>query len=469
MKLWQKNLLAVLAVSVMVLAAMCALLIADDNQARFQAECEAVEREFFTAMTSLTNSANLYPDDAWERQQAMIRALQVTQSLGGRGKWLLLQGNAPLFGNRADIPLAHLPPAEKQMQCAFYEGQQGPVFVCTQQEGDFSLYGAWDGNSLFLGGRQRASRMGWMLIGAATALALLLFLLSRKMFRPLRQLEKGARAIASGNYALRIPPSGASDLDALSDSFHEMAAAVQSHITALEKENEQQRRFVANLAHEMKTPMTAMIGYSDLLLQSRVAPEQRQEAYQYISQQARRLNELSQKLMALSRLSQQEELAFSPLSMRSLFEEAAQTARPLMENKGLLFQLPPEDVSFQGEEGLLISLLTNLLTNACKASSPGGRIICQTGRDQKGIFAAVSDEGGGVPDEALSLLTDPFYMVDKSRARKENGAGIGLTLCREIARLHGGEMQFVNLQPGFRAVLRLPTNLQIDDISNTTP
>lgn len=467
MRLWQKNLIAVLAVSVLVLAAMCALLIVDDNRGRLEGEREAARRDFRTALTALENSAALYPQDRAERQRAVIRSLQVTSSLGGRGQWLLTAEGEPVFGQRANIPLDVLPTAGEALFCALYPGWEGPVLVCAQKTSEYTLYGAWEESSLWAGGRSRAARMGIMLAAAAVVLAVLLFLLSQRMFRPLNMLEKSAQAVAAGDYDRRVPPSGVSDLDALGKSFNEMAASVRRHIDALERENQQQRRFVANLAHEMKTPMTAMIGYSDLLLGERVPEAQRREAYQYISQQARRLNELSHKLTALSGLERREELAFLPLSLKRLLEEAVGTVRPLAEKKGVHILPPRGDAPVLGEETLLISLLTNLLTNACKASPADGEILCTAGRKEGGTFAAVTDQGAGVPEESLPLLTEPFYMVDKSRARKENGAGIGLALCKEIARLHGGKMEFENLRPGFRVTLWLPDNLQNDDMPNT--
>lgn len=129
-----------------------------------------------------------------------------------------------------------------------------------------------------------------------------------------------------------------------------------------------------------------------------------------------------------------------------------------------------------GDPDLLLTLTLNLLTNACKASPAGGTVSCAIEKEGASVRLSVSDAGDGVPEASLPLLTEAFYMVDKSRARKENGAGVGLTLCQEIARLHGGSLTFENLHPGFRASVILPAlsadaprNLQNGDISATHP
>lgn len=137
--------------------------------------------------------------------------------------------------------------------------------------------------------------------------------------------------------------------------------------------------------------------------------------------------------------------------MAVLFEEVEKTVECRIQEKHLhLEKKASENLWIWGDEDLLISFLINLLDNGCKASVPGGRIELIGNRE--GLW--VVDEGGGIPPEELSKITEPFYMVDKSRARKEGGAGLGLALCDEIARIHKGKLVMENMSPkGFRAGL----------------
>lgn len=472
MKLWQKNLLATLLLFLVVMALVCALLIHSENQTRYAAEQTAVLREFSSAVSILRTTAALYPGDSAEQRQSVIRAVQVTANLG-RGQWLLIRDGVRMMGS---MPLDYLPASTQEAQSFFYETPQGPVFLCAQQAEGYILYGAWDASVLWQDGRALAWRMGVILLGASMLLAAGIYLLGRKMFGPLGALEKGAKAVAGGDYSLRLAPCRTEDLNALSQSFNRMAQAVETHIGNLEKENQVQRRFVQNLSHEMKTPLTAMLGYSELLLAGRIEEAEKASAYQYIAQQSRRLNELALKLLSLSRLENGEGLAFVPLSVQKITVQAMQAAGPLAEKKGLLLTAPVQDAEVSGDPDLLLTLTLNLLTNACKASPAGGTVSCAIEKEGASVRLSVSDAGDGVPEASLPLLTEAFYMVDKSRARKENGAGVGLTLCREIARLHGGRLTFENLHPGFRASVILPAlsadasrNLQNGDISATHP
>ena len=128
--------------------------------------------------------------------------------------------------------------------------------------------------------------------------------------------------------------------------------------------------------------------------------------------------------------------------MRRLCTEAARISQPAMKAKGLSLAVQAEEGVIQGDGALLQTLLQNLLDNARKATDSGGQVTLTGRKTAEGYQITVADQGRGIPRRELDKITEPFYMVDKSRSRAEGGAGLGLALCKEIAELHRGRLDF---------------------------
>lgn len=276
-------------------------------------------------------------------------------------------------------------------------------------------------------------------------------LVIRKILQPLYQLKKVSDEFVQGNYKERLPVIKKDEIGEISQAFNHMADQVEAHMEELGEENEKQRRLMGSLAHELKTPMTAIQGYAHTLRHLVLPPEKQEKSLAYIEKECKRLSRLSGKMQELTRLWEGEEIERKKISVAVLFEEVEKTVECRIQEKHLhLEKKVSENLWIWGDEDLLISLLINLLDNGCKASNPGGKIKLEG--NQEGLW--VVDEGRGIPPEELSKITEPFYMLDKSRSRKEGGAGLGLALCDEIARIHKGELVMENLSPkGFRAGL----------------
>lgn len=273
----------------------------------------------------------------------------------------------------------------------------------------------------------------------------------QKILKPLYQLKQVSDEFIQGNYKERLPVIKKDEIGEISQAFNHMADQVEKQIEELGEENEKQRRLMGSLAHELKTPMTAIQGYAHTLRHLVLPPEKQEKSLAYIEKECKRLSRLSGKMLELTRLWEGEEIERKKILVAVLFEEVEKTVECRIQEKHLhLEKKASENLWIWGDEDLLISFLINLLDNGCKASDPGGRIELIGNRE--GLW--VVDEGGGIPPEELSKITEPFYMVDKSRARKEGGAGLGLALCDEIARIHKGKLVMENMSPkGFRAGL----------------
>lgn len=275
-------------------------------------------------------------------------------------------------------------------------------------------------------------------------LAALLTYILRRILAPFYLLRDAANVIAEGDYEKRVENPGTDEVGEVSRSFNQMAERISEHIRTLAEMNETQRRLIGSLAHELKTPMTGIQGYAELLQRVRLPPVKQADALHYIEEECIRLSRLSAKMLLLTDLSREDTIEKKPCSLAVLFAQAKEITHYRLKEKNIRLRTKlAQDVSIEGDADLLLSFLTNLIDNACKASPPDSCIrLVGTGA---GIF--VKDEGIGIPPDEISQITEPFYMVNKSRSRKQGGAGLGLSLCLQIARLHGGRLK-IRSTPG---------------------
>lgn len=264
----------------------------------------------------------------------------------------------------------------------------------------------------------------------------LLPLTLRRTLRPLRRLSRVSEEISGGRYALRSRIDTRDEVGELSAAFDHMAETVEQKIHDLEDTAHRRELLLGALTHEMKTPMTAIIGFSDSLLSMPLSEEKRMEAAHEIHEAALRTERLSQKMMQLIAMTDCPVLVRRRLDASELLGQAESMLTEPARNKGVTLRVQADADALLGDGDLLLCLLTNLIDNAIKASPAGSTITVRAGAD----FLSVADEGCGIPADKVALVTEPFYRVDKARSRKMGGAGLGLSLCQMIAQAHGGAL-----------------------------
>lgn len=307
-------------------------------------------------------------------------------------------------------------------------------------QGGLQLATAYDLTDLYRG-RDAALRRFLLLEAAVLAAgAAVTAVFARRMTRPLRTLTTASAEIADGDYARRTGLHTGDEIETLSSSFDKMADAVQEKITALQADVRQREDFMGAFAHELKTPMTSIIGYADMLRTIQASPAEQYEAAGAIYHEGRRLEALSGKLLALLGLGE-ETITLQPTALAALWPRL-QAACP-----GVPLQLPACDAAVQADADLLLDLLCNLVGNAVKASEPGQPVEVRAAEGGDTVTLTVADHGCGIPQSEISRVTEPFYMVDKSRARKQGGSGLGLALCKRIAEVHGSDLH-IESTPG---------------------
>ena len=275
-------------------------------------------------------------------------------------------------------------------------------------------------------------------LGTATILLILVVI----MLRPIETIQKDIKQIARGNYGRRISIKGSPELMAIADSINDMAEAVEANVGDIQGIADSRKQFIDNLAHEMKTPLTSIMGFADILrIQRNIKEKQRVEYSGIILEEAKRLRSLSGKILQLA-TADKVQLDFTEADVEELMREVYTSVLPLIVDHGMKLEVTcVKDTRLTVDREMIKSLLYNLVDNAVKASGEGDEIRLDCSEVKGNIVISVADQGTGMSPEHVKKVTEPFYMVDKSRSRKAGGAGLGLALCVEIAKQHDAKLK----------------------------
>ena len=318
---------------------------------------------------------------------------------------------------------------------------------------------------LFVSPQGRLLLLAWFVenlmppVARAGAVALVLsvllaLLISRSVAAPLRRVASAAQAIACGETGTRAPASGPQELRDLAQTFNSMADQVEAS-------QQSQRDFVANVSHELKTPLTSIQGFSQALLDGTASgPEGTARAARVIHDEADRMRRMADELLILARFDAgQVAIARGPMELGPLLQRCVekQATQAGASEVALALDLP-ESLTVTGDGDRLVQVFTNLLDNAVAHTPPGGTVTVGARRmgDDRGVEVTVTDTGEGIPSGALSRIFERFYQVDKARQRGR-GAGLGLAITKEIVEAHGGTVTAESvLGLGSRFTVRLP-------------
>lgn len=281
--------------------------------------------------------------------------------------------------------------------------------------------------------------------------AVVVLLLSLFLTRQIHSLRRTSRKMSHGVFFTRAKIHSHDEIGELAEDFNTMADTIESKITELSQIADDRKRFIDNLAHEMKTPLTSIIGFSDLLRTAKLEEDTKIEYADTIYKEGRHLKNISSKLMELILLGKTTP-TLQPVNVDAFLQDIYQSMEPICKNAQIHLQyLPPEpDCTLLLDAELMKSVISNLIDNAIKASKPDSKIILSAGDN----YISVQDFGRGIPQDEINKITEPFYMLDKARTRKHGGAGLGLALCAEIAALHHSRLD-IQSQVGVGTQIRL--------------
>ena len=266
--------------------------------------------------------------------------------------------------------------------------------------------------------------------GAAVAVATLL---GSRLARPLGAIGRAARRIAAGDYEARVPREGRTEVAGLADSFNQMAAS-------LEDGERIRREFIANAAHELRTPLTNLKGYLEGLRDGVIPADE--ATFMSLSEEVERLVRLAASLDTLAAVDADATPApLVELDLIAAIRTAVELAGPAIDRVGISLQLElPEQQHVRADPDGLAQVLGNLLQNASRYTPPGGRVAVRAERRPGEVLVSVVNTGPGIPAADLPHVFERFYRVDKSRDRSRGGAGIGLSIVKQLVEAVGGSV-----------------------------
>ena len=306
---------------------------------------------------------------------------------------------------------------------------------------------------------------GLLALGVSVVLAAVV---TRSVARPLQHVARAANRIAADDYDQSVPLEGPSEVQEMAGNFNVMAQKMRDS-------QQIQRDFLANISHELKTPLTSIQGFAQAIKDGAAGDtESIRKSGSIIYDEAMRMGRMVSELLDLARIEsgqivmRSESVKIDPI-LRSVVERM--TLRAQQNNVALLAEVPPSLPTITGDGDRLAQVFGNLIDNALKHTPPGGKVtvsaramsassVVKKGKPWPGgIEVAVVDTGPGIPPEDLSRIFERFYQVDKSRARASGGSslGLGLAIVKEIVVAHGGSIHAESVVGlGTRFVVTLP-------------
>ena len=272
------------------------------------------------------------------------------------------------------------------------------------------------------------------------------FLAVRRAFRPLRQIEDTAEAIAGGDLTRRIPTHAADDeVASLSRSLNSMLAQIETSFAAREKSEERMRQFVADASHELRTPLATVRGYAELYRQGAItAPDALDSAMGRIESEAARMSGLVEDLLTLARLDETPDLSLRPLDLTVLAGDAVEDAHVREPGRRVTLHGvdgPLGPVHALGDESALRQVLVNLIGNAVRHTPAGTPIEVAVGYSGEMAVLEVRDHGPGIPRAEAGKVFQRFYRGDPARGRSGGGGnGLGLAIVSALVNHHGGRV-----------------------------
>ena len=261
-----------------------------------------------------------------------------------------------------------------------------------------------------------------------------IYAMTYRLTKPMKQMSEAAKAMAKGDFSKRIPVTSDDEIGELAVSFNQMT----NSLVQLEG---MRRSFVANVSHELKTPMTTIAGFIDGIIDGTIEPEKKEYYLTIVSSEVKRLSRLVKSMLEIAKLEsgefvlKNETFDFRELLLQVVISQEQRIEKKNLEITGL--DLLP-DVFINADRDLIYQVIYNLVDNAVKFTDDEGKIAFSLKCDSKRMTFSISNTGKGIPLDALPFVFERFYKVDKSRSANKNSTGLGLHIAKTIIKTHGG-------------------------------
>jgi len=454
MKLWQKIFIGTLVIFILAFNAGVLYLTIYSYNFNRQRETENSIREQEMIMSSvssrISNAEGFYPDAPFNAERLIAVFSPLAEFYEQQGVLLALyDGENRVFANIPDIDdnLLNLENTlNKNIMEESVEGKRHVLVASKLPDYEhLTLVYARDISQID-DYRLNISRVFAVVNVVVLAfLGISIYMLLRHMTKPVTELTTITAEIADGAHDKRTNIKSNDELGILADSFNRMADSIEEQMLELKKSAEDKQQFIDDLTHEIKTPMTSILGYSEYLQTAKSTDEDRIAAASHLREMALRLENLSEKLLDLA-YSRDENIEWETVNITGLFDELEAIMRPKLTPRKLKLQTLPEHTHIDCDEMLVLLMLQNLVDNAIKASNDGESITVRSYMEDYPIIE-VKDTGIGMEKHDVERIMSPFYRVDKSRSRKFGGVGLGLSIVSQIVAAHNAQID-IESEPG---------------------
>ncbi|GBG10251.1 putative two-component sensor histidine kinase [Paenibacillus agaridevorans] len=337
------------------------------------------------------------------------------------------EGSPRIWGYRSGLPPRQPSVGESIGRLVTLDGEQWSIFL---------QHNRYPRNSNFI------LTTATLLLALLAIGSVLILFAARFLVRPIKHINDAALRMSSGNFAVRLPVKRRDELGELAGSMNTMAEGL-SRIESMRQD------FVANVSHEIQSPLTSIHGFAEALRADDVTIEEKERYVGIIQQESSRLSKLSDNLLKLSSLdSEQHPFHPAPYRLDRQLREIILAGEPVWQRKSLRVELQAEPLALTADTELMNGVWTNLLANSIKFTPSGGAIVIAAAEEDGVILVSVRDTGPGIPLEERERVFERFYKADPSRNRSIGGSGLGLSIARKIVELHGGTIGIVTEHGG---------------------
>lgn len=299
----------------------------------------------------------------------------------------------------------------------------------------------------------------FVLVGILIFTIIFLFL-QRKTAKDIETLARGVKQISAGDFHTEIAISGEGELAHIAESIRLMEEELSALIEK-ERENEQSKTdLITNIAHDLRTPLTSILGYLDLLRNNQMVPEEMKKHYiEIVYNKALRLQKLIEELFGFTKLSYGKlNMNLSTLDLVQLLSQLVEESYPNFEKNNLSYDFSAnvKSLLIEGDGDLLARLFDNLISNAIKYGAEGKRVLIRLRKEKEAVSVQVLNFGYVIPEKELPLIFDKFYRVEHSRSLSTGGTGLGLAIVKNIVDMHHGNITVQSDMGGTRFTVTLP-------------
>ncbi len=290
---------------------------------------------------------------------------------------------------------------------------------------------------------------GFAILNIVIISAVLVRINLKNIFRPIEQINEATKKVALGEYDIELESKREDEIGELTNNFNKMTHGLKS------TEN-LQKEFINNVSHEIKTPVSSIEGFAKFLKDKNLTQEEREEYANIIIEEAKRLENLTGKILKLSKLNNQEIITNKQeIEVAEQIRKAISLLEPKWSKKDIKINVSLEEKIFLGDEDLIFQMWVNIIDNAIKFSNEGGSIDIKVYEKDGNINVEIKDRGIGMKEEELEKVYDRFYQIDRSHSKE--GSGLGLAIVKRIVELSEGKIEIKSKEnKGTTVIVKLP-------------